>query len=234
MDTEGYLKADFHSHTDDDPEDIVNYSSKTLIDTMAKKGIEVLSITNHDTVTFNNDLKRYAEDKGILLIPGVEATIKGKHVIIINIDKYYAGMFKSLSDLKTIKGNGSLIIAPHPFFPNSHCLKSDLLKYIEYFDAIEYSHFYIDKINLNNKAVTISKRENLPLIGTSDAHFLWQINKTYSCIKASKGIMSIITAIRNRMVKIVTNPLTYQEFFGYPFRILLHSISPKKTKELNL
>ena len=46
----------------------------------------MLSISNHDTVTFNDDLAAFARDQGIVLIPGVEVTVEGRHVLVYNAD----------------------------------------------------------------------------------------------------------------------------------------------------
>ena len=96
------LKADFHMHTKDDPQDykFVRHSAEELIDHAASLKFQVLSITNHDKITYSPYLREYAAHRGILLLPGAEATIEGKHVLIIN----YLGPlgFRSFRDLETI------------------------------------------------------------------------------------------------------------------------------------
>ena len=42
------LKADFHVHTSEDPEDLVFYRAIDLIDMAHNLGYAVLSITNHN------------------------------------------------------------------------------------------------------------------------------------------------------------------------------------------
>src|SRR5262249_31661572 len=79
------LRADLHLHTRE-RESFIAYDARDLIDRAARSGFQVLSITNHDTVTFSAGLRGYAQERGILLIPGIEATIEGKHVLLYNID----------------------------------------------------------------------------------------------------------------------------------------------------
>jgi len=73
-----WLKTELHSHTIDDPKDgksIVVHSAQQLIDKAEEQGFQVLSITNHDQLLFSSSLEEYARKRGILLIPGVEATL---------------------------------------------------------------------------------------------------------------------------------------------------------------
>jgi len=64
------LKADLHLHTREG-EGWIAYGARELFDRAARDGYHVLSITNHDTVTFSDDLATYARERGVLLISGV-------------------------------------------------------------------------------------------------------------------------------------------------------------------
>lgn len=58
------LKADLHLHTKEDPQDNVKYSGMELIDQAYQKGFDVLAITNHRQVTYDNYLAEYARKRG--------------------------------------------------------------------------------------------------------------------------------------------------------------------------
>ena len=81
-----WLKVDLHTHTCEDPQDRISYNAFQLIDRAALKGFDALAITNHDFVLYNDKLVKYAAEKGILLIPGMELTLSKKHVLLINPD----------------------------------------------------------------------------------------------------------------------------------------------------
>ena len=211
------LKADLHLHSNEDNEDSwVEYDSKELIDKAAELGFEVLSFTFHDQYYYPEKIIKYANNKGIILIQGVEKTIKGKHVLVYNITEEEFNSLNDFEDLKKLNGN-SIIIAPHPFFITGTCLKSELIKNIDVFHGIEYSHFYNHIVNFNKKAVKVSKEYNKTLIGTSDTHKLYQFNKTYSLIDSNKDINSIIRAIKENKVILETKPLNL-------FLFLRHSL----------
>jgi predicted metal-dependent phosphoesterase TrpH len=203
------LKADLHLHTAEDPVDRVGYTAKELIAKAADEGFEVISITNHQQMTFSQDLFFYAKERGILLIPGMEMTIQRRHVLVLNPPSHKAcSDFVSLSKLRRPE---TLIIAPHPYFPGTTSLNGYLLKHLNLFDALEYSHFYSPMINFNQKAGEISQSFGLPLIGTSDAHLLSQLGNTYSLIYAEKNLEAVFAAIRQNRVKVISRPLKHLE-----------------------
>jgi predicted metal-dependent phosphoesterase TrpH len=200
------LKADLHLHTAEDPLDRIRYTAKELISKAADEGFDVISITNHHQMTFNQDLLSYAQERGILLIPGIEMTIQRRHVLVLNPPPHkMCSDFFSLSKLRRPE---TLIVAPHPYFPGTHSLNGRLLKHRSLFDALEYCHFYSPRINFNQKAIEVCQSHGFPLIGNSDAHFLSQFGTTYSLIYAEKNLESIFTAIRAKRVEVVTRPLT--------------------------
>ena len=203
------LKADLHLHTREG-EGFIRYDACGLIDRGAREGFRILSITNHDRVTFSRELAAYARDQGILLIPGVEATIEGKHVLLYNIDVPPNHM-RTFADLRRLKSPDWLVVAAHPFFPGSICLRERLLTEIDLFDAIELSHFYTRRINFNRRAVRLAREAGLPLLGTSDSHLIQQFGTTYSIIDGDATVEGILTAIRKKQVRAVSSPLTVRE-----------------------
>jgi hypothetical protein len=50
------LKTDLYLHTAEDPQDDVRYTAKELISKAAAEGFDVISITNHHRMKFNEDL----------------------------------------------------------------------------------------------------------------------------------------------------------------------------------
>jgi len=202
------LKVDLHTHTAEDPKDYVNYSAFQLIDRASEQGFDALAITNHNAVTYDRKLEQYAERKDILLIPGIEATLSKKHVLIINPDFKKTPAGGTLEDMAKYKNDRNLIIAPHPFFPGFKSLDSDLYAYLPLFDAIEFCSFYNHLVNLNKKAVLTASENNKPLAGGSDCHNLWQFGKTYSLIEAEKDLFSIIEAVKEGRIEVKTSPLS--------------------------
>jgi len=81
---------DLHTHTSYSDGD---YSPSDLVELAFKKGVKVISITDHDTVgAFKSNIIKLAGDYGMLLIPGIEFStideVSGQkiHVVGLNID----------------------------------------------------------------------------------------------------------------------------------------------------
>ncbi|MDF1526375.1 MAG: PHP domain-containing protein [bacterium] len=201
------LKCDLHLHTSEDPRHNLNYSAKELIKEASKKGYQVVSITNHNTITYDQGLAEYAHSNGVLLIAGVEATVMGKHVLIYGVDGMDEKWDKlTFFDLKRLKAKGAFIVAPHPFYPNYNCLGNLLERFSGMFDAVEYSHLYTKKLNFNLKAQSFTKSKGMPLLGLSDSHSLKQLDYTYTLINSEKDMSSVFEAIRQNRTTIITRP----------------------------
>ena len=221
------LKADFHIHTSEDPDDYwIRYSAKELINHASKLGFEVLAITNHCTVTFNEELAGYAKKKGILLIPGIEAVIGNKEIVILNANKE-AEKIRTFSELNEFrkKNPSAFVMAPHPFYPKRRCVGKHLSKHNDIFDGVEYCHYYCRGFNLfNKKAVEKAKKYGKSLIGTSDAHMLFQFSNTYSFVDAEKNVNSVIKALRKNKIEIKTKPLSYLNCIRVVIPMMMHGI----------
>ena len=222
------LKADLHLHTAEDPLDRVQYTAKELLSKAADEGFDVISITNHHQMTFNQDLLYYARERNILLIPGVEMTIQRRHVLVLNPPPHrMCSDFFSLSKLRRPE---TLIIAPHPYFPGIYSLNGYLLKHLNLFDALEYCHFYSPKINFNQRAIEVSQAFGFPLVGNSDAHFLSQLGTTYSLIYAEKNLEAVFAAIRLNKIKVASRPLKPLEMGSIARRFLRMKLRGKRIK----
>ena len=97
------LKADLHLHAGEDVFHKLGYTSKELIDYMAKLGFKVIALTFHKNVHYNKELADYASKKGILLISGVERFIDGVEVLIYNLTNEEAQQINSFEDLRAFK-----------------------------------------------------------------------------------------------------------------------------------
>jgi predicted metal-dependent phosphoesterase TrpH len=214
------LKIDLHLHTSDDSQDRVLHSSEALIDEAARQGYEVISITNHDDVTYTSRLADYAREKGILLIPGCEAKIQKKHVLLYNFPQGC----KSFEQIGKNKDKDNLVMAPHPYYPSKASLNRTIEKHLDAFDALEYCHYHHEWVNFNKKAIDLSKEKEIPLVGTSDTHQLFQLGLTYSLVEAEKDMVSIFQAIKKGRVEIFTRPLTIRHLILIRFGHLFQSV----------
>ncbi len=203
------LKVDLHTHSGDDPQDRIRYSSRDLIDGAARLGFDALAITNHNTVSHTSELADYAADRGVLLLPGAEITAESCHILVINPgfpitrDRPY-----TLADIPRLKTPDSLFIAPHPYFVIFQSLGRRVEDLLPHFDAIELGSYHNRLIDFNRRARKLAARTGKPLIGTSDCHTRPQFGRTYSLVDADKTLASIIAAVKAGRIETRTSPIS--------------------------
>lgn len=213
-----WLKADLHTHSRDDPVDgdrVVTHSTFELIDRAAELGYRVLGLTNHRQYFRQTNAFEYAAEKGILILPGVEASLAGRHVLLYNFPEYEPD-WTSPEMVERFRSPDRLVIAPHPFFPTGSSLGRRAIQWIHIFDAIEYSGMYLRWINFNRPAVRLAEALDLPLVGNCDVHFLYQLGPCFSLIYARPTVEDVIRAVRAGHVRLVHRPggVVYAARFG--------------------
>lgn len=214
------LKANLHFHSADDPRHSrsIGYSTKDGIDHAAQIGMHALALTYHHFFAWTPEFHKYAAERGVLLIPGVELYVRerrGKglrrHVIVLNCTKEIESVrtFRDLEQYRK-KHPQIFIVAPHPYFYGHFSLKGFLEKYIHLFDAIEHSWFYSFLFNRNHKGERVAKKYNLPFIATSDTHNLKYLGVDYAEIDAAeKTIEALLDAVRQKTFTNVTAPKSF-------------------------
>ena len=203
------LKVELHAHTSDDPEDWIPHTTHQLIDRAAALGYHALAITLHDRQLDLEPFRAYAAERGLFLIPGVERTIEGKHVLLINFSPR-AEAVRSFEDLAELKRHEpGLVIAPHPFFPLGSCMGSLMDRCAGVVDAVEINGMHVRGADFNRKAVAWARAHGKPLVGNGDVHRLAQLGTTYSLIDADPDPASICDAIRAGRVEVRTEPHTW-------------------------
>ena len=204
------LKVELHCHTDQDPLDAVPHSTRELIDHAARLGYHALSITLHDAFFDPRHDVVYARDRGITLIPGIERSIKGKHVLLVNFpaDSEHIRSFDDLAALKARTPHG-LVIAPHGWYPIPTALGERLVdQHAALFDAVEVNALYTPLVDFNAPAIRWARAHGKPLVGNSDLHILEQLGRTYTLVDAEPSPNAICRAIREGRVEVRTEPIS--------------------------
>lgn len=213
------LKADLHIHCNGDPQDSkIKYTPMDVMKLAAKQNFDVLSFTLHNKIFNTSSLNGYAKKLGITLIPGIEATFSGKHILLYNISNEEMEKIKSFDDLYKYKDNVA-VGAPHPFFLIPSCLGNKVFEHRKLFDFIEHTHFYTKTLNLNKKAVAVAKEFKIPLVANSDVHFLPLFGKDYTLIDTIQKTDAILDALKKKAIgknknlfQPCTSPYTFNAF----------------------
>lgn len=219
------LKVELHTHTADDPVDDIPYSVVDLIDRAADLGYDALAITLHDKQFDVRQMRPYAAERGITLIPGIERTIHGRHVLLLNFRKG-AEDVRSFDDLARLKRTEpGLVVAPHPYFPAPTCLLGALEPHAALFDAVEYNAMFTAQVDFNRRAERWARAHGKPLVGNCDVHRLEQLGTTYSLVDAEPDADAICAAIKEGRVEVRRRPLTWAEAAGILSSLFLGDVS---------
>src|SRR5262245_16434831 len=96
------LKVELHAHTDEDPSNDLDHTSRQLIDHAASLGYGALAGTLHDRYFDPSPHVSYARDRGIVLMSGIERTVERRHVLLINFPAECATI-RSFAELTRLK-----------------------------------------------------------------------------------------------------------------------------------
>lgn len=202
------LKIELHTHTNFDPLDRIPHTSRQLIDHAVSLGYQGLAITLHDRFYDATRDVSYARERGLVLIPGIERTVGGRHVLLINFTRE-AEHVRTFEDVAALKRRcGGLVVVPHAFYPTGTSLGRYLDANREVIDAIEYNAMYTTWLNFNTRAAAWARANGKPIVGNTDLHRLEQLGTTYSLVDAEPDPRAICEAIRAGRVLLRTEPLS--------------------------
>ncbi len=212
---------------------VCRYSAEELISAAAKAGYEILAITCHDLDVWTHRLSHYARDLGITLIPGMEVTAeRRRHVLAYNF-RTGAGNLDTLQKIRERSYSETLVIAPHPYFPERSCLRNLLAENLDVFNPVECSGFQVRGMDFNKGGVRLAAEAGKPVVGNSDIHHLRQLDRTFTWIYAEPGVQSILSAVKQGLVRIQVSPLSWFGAAAWWSATLWGNIFPRNPAPLN-
>jgi predicted metal-dependent phosphoesterase TrpH len=204
------LKVELHAHTRQDPADLIPHTTRQLIDRAGALGYDALAITLHDRYYDAAMDQDYARAKGIVLIPGIERTVDGCHVLLLNFPAC-CGEVSSVDDVRTLRERypRGLVVAPHPFYPIPSALGRRMEVWADVIDAVEVNAMFTARIDFNRRATLWARAHGKPVVGTTDLHLLAQLGTTYTLVDAPPDPDAICDAIRRGCVAVRSTPLAW-------------------------
>ena len=202
------IKIELHAHTAQDPCDYISHTARELIDRAASLGYGALAITLHDRFYDPAPDQGYAQARGVLLIPGIERTIDGRHVLLVNFPAECEAV-RSFDDVRTLKARHprGLVIAPHAFYPIGTAMRGAVDRHADLIDAIEVNSMFLSWLDFNARAVAWARAHGKPVVGNTDLHVLEQLGTTYTLVDAPADADAICDAIRAGRIELRSNAL---------------------------
>ncbi|MBI3190489.1 PHP domain-containing protein [archaeon] len=216
------MRFDLHTHTNCSKDGII--PPLKLIE-IAKKRVDGIAVTDHDTMKACNQLKNI---RNFIIIPGMEIKIKENNRTVGElIGLFLTEEIRSRSLLEVIdeiRSQNGLITVSHPFRSKKPFKRIEEIK--NKVDAIEVFNSRCLSDEENKKALNFARKNRLSFTAGSDAHTSWEVGKAYTLADVTDA-----EGLRKAILKRKTT------FEGQRSNQLIHFISPiakahKKIKRL--
>jgi predicted metal-dependent phosphoesterase TrpH len=228
------LKVELHAHTAHDRSDRVTHSTRQLVEHAIELGYHALAVTLHDIQHDTSRDAAWARERGFVLLQGVERTVQGKHVLLINFPRQGTAAVRRFDDIPRLKAEHprGLVVVPHPFYPIGSAMGVRLDAHAAWVDAIEINAMYTRYVNFNGRAIEWARAHRKPVVGNTDLHLLEQMGLTYTLVDALPDPDAICDAIRNGRSEVRTAPLpALKAAWLYPQMVLGGLLPPTRLKE---
>jgi predicted metal-dependent phosphoesterase TrpH len=214
------LKVELHAHTAHDRVDRIAHTTRDLVEHAIRLGYHALAVTLHNRqLDMTNDIA-WARERGFVLIRGIERTVEGKHILLINFPAQATLRVRRFDDIPRLKDAHpeGLVVVPHAFYPVGSAMGARLDQHACWVDAVEVNSLYMRYLNFNERAMSWARANAKPLVGNTDLHHLQQMGTTFTLVDAEPDAAAICRAIRAGRVELRTRPLHPVKaawFFGW-------------------
>jgi predicted metal-dependent phosphoesterase TrpH len=216
-------RVELHSHCQGDPVD--SYLVHTLfqhIDQAKAVGLDAIAVTWHQKICAVPEAFAYARERNILLIPGMEAEVDRKHLVVLNLAEGDLPGEPTWNQIRALRQRKPevFVLAPHPFYPHPSCLGKVMNEHADCIDAVEWCIIHVQwlpgRVNPNLRAAQWAHKHGKALVACSDAHSLCAIGKNASVVEADElttealfaGIRAGNVSFHRRSLEF--GPLVYQ------------------------
>jgi len=194
------LKIDLHVHT------VYSYDSLItpyeLVFYAKKRGLDGVAVTDHDRL---DGAIKIAGETDFLIIPGIEITSLGGHIIGLNVHESIPPNLSVEETVDKIHELGGIAIACHPGAPFKGSLKN---RVTSKFDAVEVINSSAIPFNHCVKyAEKIAEKLGKARVAGTDAHYGPEIGYAYTLIDANEKVEDIVEAIRKKKCRPFGGPI---------------------------
>ncbi len=218
------LKTLIHLHTN------YSYDSDIAIETLARfaddEGIDCIAVTDHDTIEGALHLRRVANCRVII---GEEVTTRDGHLIGLFITEHVRSGLSARETALRIKGQGGLVLVPHPFTRAFGCgLGSTIFDIMDLIDAVEINNAQHLLPIPDTHARRFARKHNIVSYVGADSHKETSIAPCYQMMPLFTGRDDFIAALSRAELFPGRHPLAYFAEMGYQLAryLLLKQLAP--------
>lgn len=191
-----HVRGDLHIHS---TESDGKPSPREIVLEAINRGLNVISITDHDTFRGSIKAAKYARDIAggeLVVIIGAEIRVAEGDILVYCSEDPLDRIPRTAAELvEEAHANNCITVAAHPYDLTRKGI-GDLVKSVNV-DAIEVFNARSPP-NANEKALEVAKELNKPGIANSDAHILDEIGVAYTLYDVEElSPEAVIEAIRS-------------------------------------
>lgn len=164
--SEKFSKADLHIHSTFSKDSLLTPSE--IVKLSIKRGIDIIAVTDHNTVKGGVETRRIARNTNLLVIPGVEVRTNLGDVILLFVEEDPKTKdFDELLDL--VKGLDAITVLPHPF--RGHKKLNHLALNVDMIEVMNGRSLRSHNLMAKKLAELLKK----PISAGSDAHYSMEL-----------------------------------------------------------
>ena len=191
------MKADLHIHTKYSgicrfwklkfPDSVEE--PRNILKVAKKRGIEIVAITDHNTIRGGVEAKKLEKEFGVEVIVGSEVMTTEGEIIGLFLNEEIPKGLSSEETIELIKEQDGLAIAPHPYSPICKSLGDKIfnldLDGVEVFNAYHRDGI-VNNIALN-KVIKNYYKKPFAFVGGSDAHIARMVGNAYTVFEGNSA-----------------------------------------------
>jgi predicted metal-dependent phosphoesterase TrpH len=207
-------RADLHNHT--------TYSDgmgtvPAVLEAARRAGLDIIAITDHDTMAGARRARDLAPRYGIRVIPGVEISTSEGHLLAYWIEREVPAGKPLIDTLLRVREQGGLCVAAHPTAQFLSCLGLPTIrKAMAHAEAgpvlagVEVYNGGLPRLIRNRSALAIGRTTGLSQVANSDSHMVWTIG-IFATGFPGASPQALRYALENRL----TQPIVGKRPAGY-------------------
>jgi hypothetical protein len=178
--TDRSIRADLHNHTHFSPDSIL--SPEYLIRRARERGIDVIAVTDHNTIEGGLRCREIAENAApaVRIIVGEEVKTRDGEILGLFLTEDVPRGLSAAETVERIHAQGGVAGAPHPFDAFRSGLKPEaMLDVVTDLDFIEGFNARMMFAMHNRRAQELAAEYGKPMTAASDAHSAREVGRAY-------------------------------------------------------
>jgi predicted metal-dependent phosphoesterase TrpH len=204
-------KADLHIHTSYSWDGTSTISA--IMQSAKDKRINIIAITDHDTIAGHEEALKLAPQYDIQVIPGIEISTADGHLLAYFIHKEIPAHQSLIRTIELVGEQGGICIAAHPTARFVHAINEDSLSVAANIPAFDDILVGVETINSgllyqdsNKTAGFLARRYGLSAVGNSDSHIYWTVGDAVTIFQGSS-----ISALKKSLLERTTQAILMAE-----------------------